>query len=611
MDTAGLTHLIGTRIAKKKALEESHWYEATGTKRPRSPVGNKPAQGGERAREQVGGTKEKRQKRGKEDEGGDGGGKEARNKTGSKGAKVNKDIGGEAVRQAAAYQRSPRFDLAFVLASNNSTSAKRTTAKAQKTAIDSESESELPSEPEEDNNRASASSGEDELEDEDDDVAGMTQKEFLQTLDNEAPRDPATLFDDDDDIEMASVHSGSRRSSSGVSRPPTSESEGPGFEDPEESDEEEKTEAVAPKQKEQAAKRPTTTQSRAVSKPSTSKNPKTASATRTPRISTVRIESDTEDTTAKPTWPEHAHLNLAGALRVQNDFIRAICRDAIKIVEKTLITEQAWPELHQTAMYRRQVLAEATRRLLEKDKQYKVLLKRIMKDDSFVKTIGKWVTDRLSHHRGTIRGTASGFIAVFQLGVGDACKERVLALMDKDVYIYAGEWGTTEDGKPIWLTKRSSTEVFIYLNPGLIDLLHYSCFATSGGLGWKFKEFYTSSHPTQSEPELTIPLVALGATALYAAISEWRDGKKIMKVSKSKAETAVLRSAEQFDGDVFKMVFDRHVGTLTELKQKAPNTFHSVMSRLYTEVTRGNTSAELGDQSGGTALSILDLAGLT
>ena len=32
------------------------WYEATGTKRPRSPVGNEPAQG-ERAREQVGGTK--------------------------------------------------------------------------------------------------------------------------------------------------------------------------------------------------------------------------------------------------------------------------------------------------------------------------------------------------------------------------------------------------------------------------------------------------------------------------------------------------------------------------------------------------------------------------
>ena len=57
------------------------------------------------------------------------------------------------------------------------------------------------------------------------------------------------------------------------------------------------------------------------------------------------------------------------------------------------------------------------------------------------------MTDRLSHHRGTIRATASGFIAVFQLGVGDACKARVLALMDKDVYIYAGEWGTTEDGK--------------------------------------------------------------------------------------------------------------------------------------------------------------------
>ena len=57
------------------------------------------------------------------------------------------------------------------------------------------------------------------------------------------------------------------------------------------------------------------------------------------------------------------------------------------------------------------------------------------------------VVDRLSHYRGTIREAAGAHIALFQLGVGDGCKARVKALQDNDVYVYPGEWGTTEKGE--------------------------------------------------------------------------------------------------------------------------------------------------------------------
>jgi hypothetical protein len=84
-------------------------------------------------------------------------------------------------------------------------------------------------------------------------------------------------------------------------------------------------------------------------------------------------------------------MNNSGALRVQNVYLRTVCRDAIKIVEKTLVTDHAWPELHRAAAYKRQVLLDAVRPLIGGDKRYKDVQKRITRDDDFVKGIGKWV----------------------------------------------------------------------------------------------------------------------------------------------------------------------------------------------------------------------------
>ena len=38
-------------------------------------------------------------------------------------------------------------------------------------------------------------------------------------------------------------------------------------------------------------------------------------------------------------------------------------------------------------------------------------------------------------------------IAIFQLGIGDVCAQRVQALIENDVYIYPGQWATDKDGK--------------------------------------------------------------------------------------------------------------------------------------------------------------------
>ena len=145
------------------------------------------------------------------------------------------------------------------------------------------------------------------------------------------------------------------------------------------------------------------------------------------------------------------------------------------------------------------------------------------------------------------------------------------------------------------MTKHSVNEVQIYLNPGLIDLIKTAFFNGPTAFGFKFKEYYASSHPDRKESELTMSIVALGATAVrslflfflfntdsdkfFAVLWEWREGKKTKLNSEGQKG-----KGEKFEGDNFKKVYDRHMETLGLLKKKI-NTYHQVTSTLYSKVT--------------------------
>lgn len=98
-------------------------------------------------------------------------------------------------------------------------------------------------------------------------------------------------------------------------------------------------------------------------------------------------------------WPRAARLSLGG-LSQQGRVIREICRDAIRIVEVTLVTVHAWPELHKGTLYKRQVLLEAVNTLRannkdsnegRQDSDYEDVHTRILEDEKFIRTIGKLV----------------------------------------------------------------------------------------------------------------------------------------------------------------------------------------------------------------------------
>ena len=77
-----------------------------------------------------------------------------------------------------------------------------------------------------------------------------------------------------------------------------------------------------------------------------------------------------------------------------------VCREAICIVEKTLVVTHTWPELHKGAHYKQEVLLEVVKVLHannteddegKQDIKYKALNARLANDEKFVRCIGKWV----------------------------------------------------------------------------------------------------------------------------------------------------------------------------------------------------------------------------
>jgi hypothetical protein len=105
-------------------------------------------------------------------------------------------------------------------------------------------------------------------------------------------------------------------------------------------------------------------------------------------VETSHVESD-----ASPVenWPAHTKVNGQG-LREQNIYIRTMCHQAIKIVEKTLVSEQAWPELHRMGDYRVEVLTKACKALENAGPEYRDIRQRVKKDNDFAKKLGALVS---------------------------------------------------------------------------------------------------------------------------------------------------------------------------------------------------------------------------
>ena len=115
------------------------------------------------------------------------------------------------------------------------------------------------------------------------------------------------------------------------------------------------------------------------------------------------------------------------------------------------------------------------------------------------------------------------------------CAQHVQALIENDMYIYPRHWATDKDGKVFahyslggmllsfslslsgWQGIQSPTFRFTSTQVLLtLSRLHSSMAQQLSDTSSR-STTYVTSHPDRKEPELTIPIVALGATAVSNA----------------------------------------------------------------------------------------------
>ncbi|KAF8240415.1 hypothetical protein L208DRAFT_1374300 [Tricholoma matsutake] len=93
---------------------------------------------------------------------------------------------------------------------------------------------------------------------------------------------------------------------------------------------------------------------------------------------------------------------------------------------------------------------------------------------------------------------------------------------------------------------------------------------------------------TKGEPELPIAMVALGATGVYAVLSEWKSGSRI---------------SVKFKGNIFGSIYKILLQTLERIKTQKPKVFHAIMLKLYSLVV----TSHLIEPQGVGALELMDL----
>ncbi|KAG1826590.1 hypothetical protein DFJ58DRAFT_826525 [Suillus subalutaceus] len=161
--------------------------------------------------------------------------------------------------------------------------------------------------------------------------------------------------------------------------------------------------------------------------------------------------------------------------------------------------------------------------------------------------------------------------------------------MEQHAYIYALKFDLNDDASPIGKKP--------YQGDLLIFLIYEAVFSGPKSIGIKFVErFAKLANNKGNRPECPIPLLALVATAVYAALF-WK--------------TLGSPGKFNFTGNQFSETYVFHVKFLEDLKRDAPGKFHCMMADIYEAVQtlkrKGNDHFVNEHRD---ALGLLDLDGM-
>ncbi|KAG2095158.1 hypothetical protein BD769DRAFT_1678501 [Suillus cothurnatus] len=240
----------------------------------------------------------------------------------------------------------------------------------------------------------------------------------------------------------------------------------------------------------------------------------------------------------------------------QNLETRKVLQSAIMEVKCHLFFTNGYPEL----VDKNQVALQALIVVAEKRGMY-AIKERLQADERYASQLSSLVDARVPILRRELKEDACAHAdGYFRLGHTDTGKAAVRKLLDKLAYIYTLKFDINNEASPIG-KKPYQGELLIFLI--YRQLFHSSSRSIAVKFGERFVEIANNKG---QRPEVPIPLLALVATAVYAALL-WKSQGSPSKFN--------------FTGNLFSETYNYHVRFLEKLKKDARAKFHCMMADIY------------------------------
>ncbi|KAG1842029.1 hypothetical protein DFJ58DRAFT_807143 [Suillus subalutaceus] len=186
------------------------------------------------------------------------------------------------------------------------------------------------------------------------------------------------------------------------------------------------------------------------------------------------------------------------------------------------------------------------------------------------------------------RENAAKRIQAAYLRLGSNCTASASALLVNHRYHYFMKFD--DDDVPIPVQNKP------YLGDIMVHLMKGRYFSGSKSVGVMFaKRFSDIAKNKAKRPEVTIPMIALTATSVYAALF-W------------KAHGAPAKF--NFTGNQFSEVYFFHVKFLKDLSAKSPEKFHKLMADIFAAIQDLMQYKNAATDAEADALAFLDLDGM-
>ncbi|KAG1866753.1 hypothetical protein F4604DRAFT_1928049 [Suillus subluteus] len=213
---------------------------------------------------------------------------------------------------------------------------------------------------------------------------------------------------------------------------------------------------------------------------------------------------------------------------------------------------------------------------------------RLKTDDSYVTALATLIEARVPLFRTELKDDACAQVTAYYC-LGPDCVDTAKALLVNHIYHYEHHFNEKNDPIP-----QSKKPYFADILPYLMKGRYFNGLKS---VGMKFSDrFKEIANNKAQRPEVTIPMVALTSTSVYAALF-WKANGSPSKFN--------------FTGNLFSEVYFFHVKFLEDMKVTAPHKFHKMMADIFEAIQKlcTNSSAALVG-SHESAMAFLDIDGM-